>query len=723
MPAVAPALRIPARASPAPAGGPRQATTRSPEPSPARPAHRLAARPPAVPLLAIAPREAPEERQAERIAAQVMRGMTPDAARPAPARLHRACAACAAEEEERVSRAADPAREGSAPAAEAPDIVHATLRRSGRALEPGLRERFEQRFGHDFGRVRIHTDPEAGRSAEAVRALAYTVGRSIVFAPGRFRPETETGRHLLAHELAHVVQNRQAPDRPGAALPLEPASSPLEAAARATGAAGPGRALGVAPGPRLMRADPDAVSQILKLRTVVGAGIQFFPTNVTDTRIGPVSAQGGLISHGMSRLTVIIGQNLTPHVLARELLPLWTTATPFTPAGGGAPVGPGALTEDQLAQALLVYNQYYLRLPGMTEWRAGLHFPLPVDIEDATGIATVNADLIRALAGGFDAAWTPLLDQRAAATVAPPAATVTADVTAFLAAETTVLGRGTALAARALANAQASLPFIREAFAQLGAGGFEVALAMADTLVNRDLGLLAAQRDGAAILAILRTALAAAPAGISADQRASLDRANAMLARVAGVVAAAPSAPVPTRAEKVVSVDTVKLVGSTLTPATLVAVANAIYAQCNVRFTHGVDATATAAQTTGWLGADNALNASNACGSTSAEERALFNGATAAFGLSARIRAFFVQQITGVSASGYSYPPYCATGAAAALRNTAFIENSGDDSTLGHEIGHILLNSGAHPSGNLMQPRPRPNELTDPQCATIYANA
>src|SRR5207244_1620247 len=168
-------------------------------------------------------------------------------------------------------------------------------------------------------------------------------------------------------------------------------------------------------------------------------------------------------------------------------------------------------------------------------------------------------------------------------------------------------------------------PFIREAFAQLGAGSVDVALALVDELVNRDVGLLAAQRDGAAILAIVRAALAAAPGGLGAKQQASLVRANAMLARVAGVAAAAPSAAVPTRAEKVVTVDTVN-VGSNFTPATQVAVANAIYAQCNVRFDHGVDATATAAQTAAWLGPDNALQVAPSCGSVAAEESALYRG-------------------------------------------------------------------------------------------------
>jgi hypothetical protein len=359
----------------------------------------------------------------------------------------------------------------------------------------------------------------------------------------------------------------------------------------------------------------------------------------------------------------------------------------------------------------------------MTNWRAGLRFPLPVELDELTGMATVNTDVIRTLAGAFDPAWTLLLDQRASATAAPPAASVQAEVAAFLAAVPSTLNRGMTLGARAITNAQATLPFLREAFSQLGAGGFDVALAMVDELVNRDLGLLAAQRDGAAILAVIRATLAAAPGALTPDQQASLTRANLMLGRVAGVVAANPSAAMPTHREKVVTVDTVKLDGSRFNPETQVEVASAIYAQCNVRIDHGVDATATPAQTTGWIGADRALAAASLCGTVTGEERALFQGAATAFGLGARFRAFFVQSITGVNASGYSRPPYCATGPSAPFVNTIIVVNSGDDSTLAHEMGHILLNSGGHPANTIMSPRPRPNEITDPQCTTIYNNA
>jgi hypothetical protein len=601
--------------------------------------------------------------------------------------------------------------------------VHEALRSHGRPLDTRTRASFERRFSHDFSRVRVHADALGARSAQAVGARAYTVGRDVAFAPDEYDPGSARGNALIAHELAHVVQQRGAPDGPpDAELRIERPGGAAESEARSI-AAGGGRAPASTAGPALMRADPDAVGQVQKLGSVVGAAIQFSPTTVVDTQIGPVTARPGLHGLGMSQLNVIVGENLTPRVLAREILPLWTTATPFTPPSGGPPVGPGTLTEEQLAQALLAYNQYYLGLPSMTKWAAGLRFPLPVEIDETTGIATVNADLIRALAGSFQPAWAAALDQNATATTAPPAATVRADVDAFLAAEPTVLGRGSGLMARAVSNAQASLPFIRDTFVVLGAGGFDVALSFMDWLVNREVSLLARQRDGAAILAEIRTALAAVPAAPTPAQTTSLTRANLMLGLVAGVAAAGPSAPRPTRAEATIVVDTVKLDGSSFDPATQVAVANAIYAQCNVRFTHGVNATASAAQTTGWLGADRALAVAPACGAVSAEEQALYPGVTATFGLGARMRAIFAQSFTGYNASGYSLPPYCATGAAAPYVNYAVIINSGDNSTLAHELGHILLNSGAHPAGTIMGSRPRPNEITDPQCATIYANA
>jgi hypothetical protein len=591
----------------------------------------------------------------------------------------------------------------------------------------------EPRFGHDFSRVRVHTDAKAAESARTVSALAYTVGRDVVFARERYRPATTNGRRLLAHELTHVVQQR---DVPGSSsvdhLTVDPPFSAAEAEAERIGAelvadgSASAREILTAPGPIISRADPQATQIVRNLGTTVGTGLQFWPTNVTDTQVGPVTVQGGLLHGGASRLNVIVGENLSIRTLARQLLALWLTATPFTPPGAAAPLPLDIITEDELAQGLLVYNQTYLPVPAMTNWRSGLRFPLPVEIDETTGMATLHPLQIRALAGAFDPAWAPLLDLRAIATAAPPAATLATDVTDFLARETTPLARGIHLGARALTNAVAELPFIREVFRQLGGASFDVALAFMDNLVNREIELLAAQRDGAAILAEIRTALAAAPAAPTADQQASLDRANLMLGRVAGVAAVAPPAAARRQAVKTVTIDTVRLDGTTHDPSVDVAVANAILAQCNVRLARGIDATATPAETRTWLGGDTDLSVPGVtCGSAPLEERRLFQTATTRFGLSARIRAFFVATYSGYPGGvAYSRPPYCATGTAAALRGMAIIQNASGRGDLAHETVHILQNSGTHlPSPNLMSADPVAVALNNTQCRAVYNNA
>ena len=76
----------------------------------------------------------------------------------------------------------------------------------GQPLPESARAHFEPRFGRDFSQVRMHTDTRAAESARAVNARAYTVGQNVVFGAGQYVPGTQTGQRLLAHELAHVVQ-------------------------------------------------------------------------------------------------------------------------------------------------------------------------------------------------------------------------------------------------------------------------------------------------------------------------------------------------------------------------------------------------------------------------------------------------------------------------------------------------------------------------------------
>jgi hypothetical protein len=110
----------------------------------------------------------------------------------------------------------------------APTSVDQALTTPGSPLEPTLRQDMEQRFGHNFSRVRVHTGAAAEQSARDVNAHAYTVGTEIVFGAYKFAPENQEGRGLLAHELTHVVQQEGAsalrlfrqPDLAGSGLTL-----------------------------------------------------------------------------------------------------------------------------------------------------------------------------------------------------------------------------------------------------------------------------------------------------------------------------------------------------------------------------------------------------------------------------------------------------------------------------------------------------------------------
>jgi len=145
------------------------------------------------------------EQEADRVAEQVMRMPTPI--------VQRACAPCAAsglpcpkcENEKIVSvrRKTEPVVHSTDTSV--PDNFLQNLGR-GRPLDLSTRGFFESRFGYDFSHVRVHADAQAADSARSANALAYTVGRNVVFGAGQYAPNTDQGGRLLAHELTHVVQ-------------------------------------------------------------------------------------------------------------------------------------------------------------------------------------------------------------------------------------------------------------------------------------------------------------------------------------------------------------------------------------------------------------------------------------------------------------------------------------------------------------------------------------
>ena len=137
----------------------------------------------------------------------------------------------------------------------APPIVQEALHSSGHPLDSATRAFMEPLFGHDFSRVRVHTDTKAAQSAQAVNALAYTVGRDMVFGAGQYAPGTAQGMRLLVHELAHTVQQQfrtPVPER----LEVGPAEDGYEKATREMAARTPvaqGRTLSPRPFPALQR--------------------------------------------------------------------------------------------------------------------------------------------------------------------------------------------------------------------------------------------------------------------------------------------------------------------------------------------------------------------------------------------------------------------------------------------------------------------------------------
>lgn len=132
------------------------------------------------------------EQEADRVANQVMAGSAPVTAIGISPRLQRF--------------SIQPQGQGAA----APESEDQALAGPGRPLEPGLREEMEQRFNADFSAVRIHTDTRAHVLARALQARAFTIGHHVAFGVRRYAPDTGTGKRLLAHELAHVMQQTSA---------------------------------------------------------------------------------------------------------------------------------------------------------------------------------------------------------------------------------------------------------------------------------------------------------------------------------------------------------------------------------------------------------------------------------------------------------------------------------------------------------------------------------
>lgn len=150
----------------------------------------------------------PAEIEADRMADQVMR-MPVGEVKPvqnavhAGRTIHRGCDN-GNDESEAVQRKALPSHRSTL--SQIPAHVQNVISSGGHPLDHQTRSFFEPRLGYDLSSVRIHTDSIAGQSAQAIHARAYTLNSNIVFGRGEYKPESETGRHLIAHELTHTIQ-------------------------------------------------------------------------------------------------------------------------------------------------------------------------------------------------------------------------------------------------------------------------------------------------------------------------------------------------------------------------------------------------------------------------------------------------------------------------------------------------------------------------------------
>jgi hypothetical protein len=162
------------------------------------------------------------------------------------------------------------------------DLRRATTN-GGTPLNAVTLSAMESAFGHDFSQVRVHAGNQADSAARAVGALAYTAGSDVVFAAGQYAPGTSRGRRLLAHELAHVVQ--QSAGMVSVSGAVSSPGDPLEQAAdRAAEAVAEGRPVGP-----LAQAGQPAASRLH--RTV---GTLDCPANVASAPADPRAALTGI---------------------------------------------------------------------------------------------------------------------------------------------------------------------------------------------------------------------------------------------------------------------------------------------------------------------------------------------------------------------------------------------------------------------------------------------
>jgi hypothetical protein len=161
----------------------------------------------------VGPVDDPLEREADRVADAVVSDRAVGSiAGAAAGTAQRKCADC--ERDEMLRRASAGGAGGDRVPADEGEAARAAVSGGGAPLSAAERAYFEPRFGQDLSHVRLHAGPAAQRAAASVNARAFAFREHIAFASGKYASRTHQGRHLLAHELAHVVQQSNAGSAP-----------------------------------------------------------------------------------------------------------------------------------------------------------------------------------------------------------------------------------------------------------------------------------------------------------------------------------------------------------------------------------------------------------------------------------------------------------------------------------------------------------------------------
>lgn len=225
------------------------------------------------------------------------------------------CAKCATNKKAAILRKGECNRSN---AGGVPEIVYDVLRTPGKALDPFVRASMEERLSADLSSVRVHSDSQAGESTHAIESLGYAVGNHLVLRPALADPQTPVGRYLLAHELAHVVQ--QAKSRDGlraqseGGLTVSDDAALEQAADRAamnalSPTSTPTRIDGASSGVFVQRFEASEANEISNLQSVVDTARKI----ATDTGVGDVMRWGRFTAGagGQGAIEAMAPQELT----------------------------------------------------------------------------------------------------------------------------------------------------------------------------------------------------------------------------------------------------------------------------------------------------------------------------------------------------------------------------------------------------------------------------